>query len=236
MDERLNALYELQKIDLELAKLQKMRGALDDGSAKKEEVAASRRSADEAEKLLRDAASEMQDKDLNLKSVEAKRKTFKERLYAGKVTNPKELSSMEKEIEQLGRQKDTLEERILELMDVIEELKKESAAARAVLESKEKEHEAIVQKYNQDLTELTAKTKALIAEREKAAAAADPALLKRYETMRTRLGILVISKVEDGYCSACRTSIPGADLRDLKTGKEIITCENCGRILYLENK
>jgi predicted nucleic acid-binding Zn-ribbon protein len=124
MDERLNALYELQKIDLELAKLQKMRGALDDGSAKKEEVAASRRSADEAEKLLRDAASEMQDKDLNLKSVEAKRKTFKERLYAGKVTNPKELSSMEKEIEQLGRQKDTLEERILELMDVIEELKK----------------------------------------------------------------------------------------------------------------
>jgi predicted nucleic acid-binding Zn-ribbon protein len=226
----------LQKIDLKLAKLQKMRASLDDGSAKSEEVAAAQKRLDEADKLLRDAVSEMQDKDLNLKSVESKRKTFKDRLYEGKVTNPKELSSMEREIEQLGRQKDGLEERILELLDIVEDRKKASAAARAELESRQQELAQIVQKFKQEASVLNSQMKALIAEREKAVSVVDPAILKRYETMRTKLGVLVVSKVEEGDCTACGTHVPGADLRELKTGKEILTCESCGRILYLENE
>ena len=236
MSAELKALYELQTIDLELAKAQKARAALDDGSTKKQQIEAARRKVEAANKLLHEAATEMHDKDLNLKSVETKQKAFKDKLYGGTVTSPKELESMEKEVEMLGRQKDKLEERILELLDIVEERKSALAAAEAALKQQEDELAAIMEKRRRDEASLLARIKELSAQREKALPAVEPALLKRYEALRPRAGGVVVSKVEADSCSACHTQIMSGGMRELRSDKEQQTCENCGRMLYLEAK
>ena len=234
MSARLTALYELQQTDLELAKTQKAKAALDDGSAKKQQVEAARQEVEKADKLLHEAATEMQDKELNLKTVETKQKTFKDKMYGGSVSNPKELESMEKEIEMLGRQKGKLEERILELMDIVEERKSALDAAQTASKQREDELAALLEKRAQDEAALTAKIKELSAKREEAIPAVDSVLLKRYEAMRAHLSGIVVSKVEGDRCSVCHTNIMGGMMRELKADKELQTCENCGRMLYLE--
>jgi uncharacterized protein len=231
---QLKGLYELQTIDLELARTQKARASLDDGAAKKQDVEAARAAAEKADKLLHEAQTEMNDKDLNLKSVEAKRKTFKDKLYAGTVTNPKELSSMEKEIEMLGKQQGKLEERVLELMDLIEELKSAAAEAKSALQKQEKELVAHMDDIRQQEASLAARISELAAQREAAAEATNPVIRKKYEATRAHLGGRVVSKIEDAGCSACHTKIPGGLMRDIKSDLEIQTCDNCGRMLYLE--
>ncbi len=234
MSARLKALFELQRIDLELAKAQKAKASLDDGSAKKLQVENARRASEEAEKLLHKTSAELQDKELNLKSVETKQKTFRDKLYGGMVTNPKELESMEKEIEMLGRQKDKLEETILELMDLVEERKVAAKNAKSALEKEEAELASLLQKIKEEDAALTARIKSLTAEREKAVSEVDPALLKKYEAMRSRFGGIYISKVEDSHCSTCHIQIMEGVLREIRAGDESRTCENCGRLLYLE--
>ena len=234
MREKLKALYELQQVDLESAKTQKAKASLDDGSSKKLQVESARQQAERADKEYHQDNTELRDKELNLKSVEDKQKSFKDKLYGGRVSNPKELESMEQEIEMLGRQKGKLEERILELLDIVEERKSALAAAQAALKQREDEHVAIVEKTKRDNVALAAKIQELGTKRVSAASAIDPVLLKRYESMRAHAAGVVVSKLEDGHCSACHTQqMPGV-VRDVAAGLQITTCENCGRILYLE--
>ena len=231
----LKNLYDLQTIDLHLQRAQKAKASLDDGSAKKQQVESARQEAGKAENLYHEASAELHDKDLNLKSVESKRKAFSDKLYGGSVTNPKELESMEKEIEMLGRQKDKLEERMIELFDIVEERKSTLASAQAALKQQEDELAVCLEKLRREDASLAVRIRDLSADREeKALPQVEPALLRRYEAMRVRTGGLVVSKVEDQSCSACRTSVLSGAMRDLGADKSLQTCENCGRLLYLE--
>ena len=234
MSEQLKALYELQSIDLQLAKNQRTRASLDKGTAKKLELDAARCEYETAEKLLQEATTELRDKELNLKTVEGKQKTFHDKLYAGKVTNPKELSSMEKEIEMLGRQKDKIEERILELMDIITERKPIVDAADKVVKDLELEIVAIIERARKNNAILVARIKEQLPKREQAAAAVEPILLKRYEAARVRQSGVVVSKIEGEDCSACHTKVGLGTLREVKLDNELVTCDNCGRILFWE--
>ena len=236
MSAELRALCDLQTIDLTLAKAQKAKAALDDGSAKKQLIENARQKVAQAEKLDHEAATELQDKELNLKTVEGKQKQFKDKLYGGSVSNPKELDSMEKEIEMLGRQKGKLEERILELYDIVEGHKSTLANAQAAQKQLEDDLAQHMEKIRQEAATLTARIQELTAAREQALPGVNPALVKRYESMRQRSRGVVVSKVEAENCSACHTQIITGLMRELQADKAICTCENCGRLLYLEQQ
>lgn len=234
MSAQLVSLYCLQEIDLEIAKAQKKLASLDSGVSKKLEIESASAKEKEAERLVHEASSELQDKELSLKSIESKAKSFKDKLYAGTVINPKELSSMEKEIEMLGRQKDKLEERILELYDIVEQRKSALAQAKDIRTSKEQELQLILERLKQDQVSLMEILKELSVKREAALSEVDPMLLKRYDSAKARFGGVVLSKVIDDDCTACHTEVTGFTIRELKADKDILTCENCGRILFLE--
>lgn len=235
MSAEIKALLDLQAIDLALAKAQKSKASLDDGSSRKELVNDARQQAAQMEKLLHEATSELHDKELDLKTVETKQKGFKDKLYGGTVSNPKELDSMEKEIEMLGRQKGKLEEHILDLYDIVEGHKSSLASAQATVKLLESDLAEHTEKIRQEAATLTARIQKLSAEREHALPAVNPVLLKRYESMRQRAGGVVVSKVESENCMACHTQIITGLMRELQADKTICTCENCGRLLYLEH-
>ena len=43
-----------------------------------------------------------------------------------------------------------------------------------------------------------------------------------------------MARLIDGQCSGCFMSLPSATLLELKEGNRIVECDNCGRILYIE--
>jgi len=235
MSDKLKALYELQNIDMQLSKVKRTLASLDDGSTKKQAVEAATAQAEQANKLLHEATTEQRDKELNLKTIEVKEKTYRDKLYAGMVTNPKELSSMEKEIEMLEKQQGKLEERILELMDIVEERKTAVANAQTTLKDAEQSLADHLTKLQKDKAILSTKAHELMPKRETAAAKIDPILMKRYDAMRVRLGGLVVSKIDTVSGSACHTQITGGLMIELRKHPEMQTCDNCGRILYMES-
>jgi hypothetical protein len=235
MNAQLKALYELQQVDLQIAAAQKALGALDKGDALRRQLSEAEKRLGALSEELRRSEADLRDNDLKLKTVEMKKKSFEDKLYAGQVTNPKELSSMEKEIEMLGRTRSKLDERILELYDVVERQqgeanKSERAAAelKQRLEQQTAQHETRSRELNSELEQLAR-------ERQKAlGGVTDRALLQRYETVRARYKDAGLAKVEDGKCGGCHISVTPYTVRMLKEDGQYQACESCGRILFLE--
>ena len=63
--------------------------------------------------------------------------------------------------------------------------------------------------------------------------AVNAALMAKYDKARKYFCAPVVAVVAD-KCGGCNMSLPGNFLRSLTTG-EIAECENCGRLLYIEN-
>lgn len=81
------------------------------------------------------------------------------------------------------------------------------------------------------LAALEASAGARRGERTALAAAVPPAQLRRYETLRKRLGSAVAHTV-DGTCSACHIRLPPMQFQKMTRGEAFDQCPSCLRILY----
>ena len=141
----------------------------------------------------------MKDSELKLKSVEDKRQTYQNRLYQGGSTNAKELANMEKEIAALGRQRADLDERILELMEQVEQAQAHVTAAEEQAREADTRHADTVAAFRSRYDALTLELTDLTRRRADAATLVeDKAFLKRYEDIRAKSGGVAIAKIEDG--------------------------------------
>lgn len=126
-----------------------------------------------------------------------------------------------------------LEDQELELMIEADKLKGEievvDKAARATKES-----------ISRQLADLETKSKALGSqqqqletERQALAAQIDDDLLDQFERLFNSKGDAAVVAVEHGVCTGCHMKVTTATAARVKAGKEIVSCENCARILYL---
>jgi len=68
--------------------------------------------------------------------------------------------------------------------------------------------------------------------REELAAAVDPAARARYERLVRSKGENVVVGVQHGVCGGCHMKLPAQILVSCQQQQEIVSCTNCGRILY----
>ena len=59
----------------------------------------------------------------------------------------------------------------------------------------------------------------------------DPGLLEKYKSIKQHC-TPPMAKLINGQCSGCFMSLPSATLLEIRDGKRIVECDNCGRILY----
>jgi len=72
----------------------------------------------------------------------------------------------------------------------------------------------------------------LEANREELAGAVDDGARARYERLVRSKGENVVVGVQHGVCGGCHMKLPPQLIVLCQAGKEIVTCSNCGRILY----
>jgi len=60
----------------------------------------------------------------------------------------------------------------------------------------------------------------------------DEDLLALFERLFKSKGDAAVVAIEHGVCTGCHMKVTTATAAQVKVGKEIVSCENCGRILY----
>lgn len=233
MHKDMDGLWELQQIDAAIGELQADLKALDDGTELRAQLAAAeeelaRRSEVHSELLAAQGKLEAE-----LEKAETKRKSIMQKAYSGTISNPKELETLEMEIESFGRTKDRCENQLLELFDqvdsagqALEEQEKLVAGLNAKLEETLKTHESETARINQRVAGLRE-------EREAAKGNVDASSLARYEQIRGRAGNAGVVRVEDGMCSGCRVMLPVVQIAELRRGDGLKQCESCMRLLWI---
>ncbi len=233
MDDNFQILLRIHDVDLKIADITRRLASLDNGDTLRKQIAEAKRLLDSCDKSLSAIDAEVLDAELKLKTLEDKKKSFERKLYAGEVTNPKELSSMEKEVEILRQQRGQLDERLLELYETRDQRKSQLEKVKSVLNELSSRLEQVSADYETAAKKLNAELALLNVERGKCVSQiTDQPLLQRYETLRARYKDTGLAKAVDGKCSACKVSLTSFIIRQLKdTGHA--TCESCARILVM---
>jgi len=229
----LATLYEVQKIDTRIHELEREREALDSGAELGAQVEALRAQAQQAHEELRKLETELRDTELQMKSREAKKKDFEDKLYSGRVRNPKELDDMQREVQMLGEQIDKLEDKALNMMEDLEQRRSAAADQDSSRRDQEARLAQLQAHYASENTRIADELSALESQRAGLTSAIPPELLRRYDDIRSKRGNLGIVKMTSEICPGCRIAISLDITRQLKRGARVF-CESCGRLLYRE--
>jgi len=125
-----------------------------------------------------------------------------------------------------------IEDQEIELMEQGEAAQKEVRLATAAAAEAKKLVESEVGTLDERAANLTTELEEIEADRETLAEAVEEDVRDRYERLFHNKGQNVVVGVHKGVCGGCHMKLPAQQLVSCKADDEIITCTNCGRILY----
>jgi uncharacterized protein len=143
------------------------------------------------------------------------------------------------EFQAIGHEIERYEKEILKIEDEELELMVLADKVKADLAEEEKKAAAAQNSIARQTADLEEKSKALesqlqtlTGERSELAGKIDEDLLASFERLFKSKGDAAVVAIEHGVCTGCHMKVTTATAAQVKAGKEIVSCENCGRILY----
>jgi uncharacterized protein len=143
-----------------------------------------------------------------------------------------EFRAMANEIERYEKEIQSIEDQELELMDQAEKLKTEASAEEKKSTSARESIGRQMTDLDQRATALNTRLKELTLERNELAVKIDEDLLSRFERLFASKGDAAIVALEHEVCTGCHMKLTTQTAHRVRNGKEIVSCEQCGRILY----
>lgn len=231
VEEKLQNLYELQRIDTEIDKIKTLRGELPlEAQDLEDEIAGLETRIENLKVELGELDKTSSTRKMDIKKAEEAIKKYSEQL--DNVRNNREYDALSKEIEFQKLEIELQEKRIREAQKakaekeaLMEESKKRYEDKVSDLEAKKGELNDIINETHKDEESLQTKSEEL-------AATIDERLLTAYRRIRSnaRNGLAVVT-VDRDACGGCFNKIPPQRQLDIRSRKKIIVCEYCGRIL-----
>ncbi len=166
-----------------------------------------------------------------LKEIEYKIKQKNEELFSGKFTNPKELFGFQKEMKILEEKKDEKETEVLTFMEKYEKIKEETKNLKKELEKSVKKIETKIERLKKENEKTKKQYQKLQEEREDIIQKLDKSYYILYEDLKRKKEVSVVP-VKNNICNGCYLALPEEIISKVKAGESIVTCPNCGRILY----
>ena len=231
VEEKLQNLYELQRIDTEIDKIKTLRGELPlEVQDLEDEIAGLETRIENLKVELGELDKTSSTRKMDIKKAEEAIKKYSEQL--DNVRNNREYDALSKEIEFQKLEIELQEKRIREAQKakaekeaLMEESKKRYEDKVSDLEAKKGELNDIINETHKDEESLQIKSEEL-------AATIDERLLTAYRRIRSnaRNGLAVVT-VDRDACGGCFNKIPPQRQLDIRSRKKIIVCEYCGRVL-----
>ena len=234
MQEKILALYELQKIDSKIDEINKVKGELPlEVQDLEDEMAGMTTRIEHVNAEIEELNSLIKQRKREVDQAKIMIGNYKEQ--QNNVRNNREFDAISKEIEYQELEIELAEKRLKEYAAGIKGKKLQLEEA----ENLSKERAADLAAKKAELDGIEAETAPQVAEyeaqRERVLAKIDERLLSAYDRIRrnVRNGLAVVTVKRDA-CGGCFNRIPPQRQVDIRQGKKIIVCEYCGRILVAD--
>jgi hypothetical protein len=229
---RASSLYRLQSVDLDLDRSRVRMAEIEVTLQDSEAVVRVRGAVAAAEAALQAARTAVKSAEQTVAAHLAKLAESEKALYGGGVRNPKELQDLQSEVESLRRHRQTLEDRLLDAMVIVEEAELERDAVRQELSRVENIQADRNAALDAERRELLARCEGLEIEREAALASVPQEDFQAYTQLRETRGSVAVALLQDDSCAACGLTQSASFRQVVRAGTELARCPQCGRILY----
>ena len=225
-------LYKLEQIDLLLQKKRQELNNIESMLNKDEDLAAAETELSSQKKELEEARRRQKHLEWELEDLQDKVKQIEVKLYGGVTRNPKELVNLEKEMKGLKSNIMTKEDELLEFMARREELESRVKAASERFERIKREWEQRQRELEEKKKQIEAEFVKLEENRRELTQRIESGILEFYQRLKLQKGQAVV-KVERGRCQGCHITLPTSQWQKARAG-ELVQCNSCNRILYVE--
>jgi len=230
MNGDLELLLKLQNVDYDLGELERSKEYIPDmmENLKKEIVDTSERLAATKENLEK-YRLEQKDTELQLQEKQERLKSLQERMMAIKTN--KEYDALVSEIDQIKSAIETLENRSVELMELIDADEKECQNLSEKAGSIKSINETQIHSLQEQIDSVGSKINDKVQERDDLVKQVSKRAMSVYERIRRGKGGAAVVAVKKRACGACFKALPPQKIQEIKIADRIITCDSCGRML-----
>jgi predicted nucleic acid-binding Zn-ribbon protein len=232
---QLSNLIQLQFLDSQIYVLK------EEKTAKPEEIKALQSSFDEKkkeltdfEKLSLDLQKLKKEHELELAAKEESAKKFQSQLYSLKTN--KEYSVMLQQIRDVKADASLIEDKIIKDMEEMDRAKENLETVKKKLQGEEAVFNAEKKKLEDRVKEIDDMLAKLEAQRKQIMPGIDTKILTQYERILANRDGLAIVLVKDNSCKGCNMFVPPQVINLIKMYSNIITCEICNRMLYVDEQ
>lgn len=190
-------------------------------------------------KILSIAKEEIDALQKNRKAIESEVQAENDHMAKAKIKLPavktnKEYTAILSEVDAIKENVRSLEDKELEIMEVLEEKQKGLPA----IEKKCKEEDAHFQEYkakkDNELERMTKEMDPLVAKREAVISQIDKVVFQRYEKVAKSRGGKAVVSLQENICQGCFQQILPQMVINVKIGESIHQCSSCLCFLYWE--
>ena len=232
--DQIKKIIELQKIDGEIHNLKielKEKPAI--LAQLKEEFELRKGVLAAVEEKLKFVQVARKEKELELKTQEDQ--IAKANAQLSQIKTNKEYTAKISEIEHIKADKSIIEEKILTSYDESDAVNAEIEKEKVKVDEEEKNYLAKKKQTEGDVKVIEDRIKVLDSQRNQATDGIDSSFLNRYERiLRHKDGIAIVPVQGEGSCGGCYMNVTHQQINEIKMNKELVECEMCSRILYLE--
>lgn len=197
------------------------------------EAATLRQEQSEAEAGRDQIAARETQVEAELAATEERAASVSKRLYGGEVSASRELQAMAADVDSLKARASDLEDQALVLLEEREPFDARLGELGSKLAGLDERRDRVTEglavaeaAVDSDIAELEGRRKA-------AADGIPDALLSTYEQLRKRLGGVGAARLIGNHCDGCHLTLSAVEIDRIRhlDSDEIITCEQCSRIL-----
>jgi predicted nucleic acid-binding Zn-ribbon protein len=224
-------LFALQETDLALDEALARLARIEEETGENEGLITARRWLEAAGERVHQLRSEQSDIDFDADDAREKAAQVEKKLYAGTITNPKELEDLNADLVSLKANLKAKEDALIEHLELTE-------AAEATLAETESIHDATEARWKETQAGLLAEKAKLEPEierlreqRARQSGGIERAALSLYSLLRERRNGAAVAGVERGMCQGCRITLPHAIIQKARMPGAIVQCVSCERIL-----
>jgi hypothetical protein len=155
---------------------------------------------------------------------------YQHRLDTG-IISFKEMESLRTKIINQRKRMEEMEDEALLLMSQLEEKALEHSEEKKQLAAAEAEINAETANLDEQITRVKEELDSAQKKRQELVSRIPTHAVSQYEHLHARFEDPVVP-IENGVCGGCKLSVSGTTIERARDGMEIVTCENCSRIVY----
>lgn len=230
---QLQQLILLQKLDDEIAEHRKLLAEIP------VQIDSERAELETKKKVLSIAKEEIDTLQKNRKAIESEVQGENDHMAKAKTKLPavktnKEYTAVLVEVDAFKERVTRLEDKELEIMEVLEEKQKKIPAIEKNCKDEEAHFQEYKAKKDGELDRMTKEMDPLIAKRESVISQIDKVMVQRYEKVAKSRGGQAVVSLPENICQGCFQHILPQMVIDIKVGESIHQCSSCLCFLYFE--